>query len=65
MHFWGGCDLWWVQVSHPDEGLLSGFGHDPQTLEVYRIEPVYQTLGMQVQRTGKSGRRGGYLYRAM
>ena len=48
MRFWGGCDLWWVQVSHPDEGLLSGYGHDPQTLEVYRIEPVH---GIQAQRT--------------
>ena len=79
-------------VSHPDEGLLSGYGHDPQTLEVYRIEPVYQTLsqtGIPAQRTrvvllrpveysdknpldsdwcrksGKSGRREGYLYHAM
>ena len=36
VHFWGGCDLWWVQVSHPDEGLLSGYGHYPQTRQTFR-----------------------------
>ena len=44
VHFWGGCGLWWVQVSHPDKSLLSGYGHNLQTFEVYKIEPVHQTF---------------------